>query len=90
MLRVDPFTGVPVDDSGSWIEGANHTYLCFSSEKEARDHAAKRLASDPTAEWSLLARTGEQIAVLHDKDALAERTRLKSKKRLWRRLFGKR
>lgn len=88
LIRVDPFTGVPVDDAGEWVRGERVAFLCFASEREARDYAQQQLATNRLTEFSLFAPTGEQVAVLHDKPAL-EAHRAPRARGLWQRIRTK-
>ena len=77
LLQTDPKTGVPVNPSGEWIKSGEERYLVFDSESDARYYASTELQKNPLLEWGLFNAEGENVGVLHDKDALINAARSK-------------
>ncbi len=87
LLQTDPNTGVPVNLSGEWSKTGEERYLVFDSESDARNYASSELKKNPLLEWGLYNYNGEQVDVLHDRDALINAAKPKSRS-FWRKLFG--
>lgn len=87
LLQVDPNTGVPVADTGDWLKSGEERYLKFDNEVKAREYTSSRLRENPLLEWSLVDSNGNQIATIHDQQALAEAAR--SAKKSQQGLFAK-
>jgi hypothetical protein len=88
LLQTDPQTGVPVNLSGEWIKSGEERYLVFDSESDARNYATKELKKNPLLEWGLFNSQGEQVDVLHDKDALINAARSTKPRSFLKKWFG--
>lgn len=88
LLRVDANTGTPMNSAGEWLKAGEEEYISFESEKSAKTWALKQLKDNPLNEWSLVDRSGNQIDVLHNRNAL-ESAAKKESKSLFKRIFGK-
>lgn len=66
LLRVDPFTGVPVNDAGEWLRAGEERYLRFDVESQAREFAGASLLGNPLCEWMLFGSDGRLVDTLND------------------------
>lgn len=70
LLRVDPYTGVPVNDSGEWFRAGEGRYVRFANTAEAHEFASIRLVENPLSEWMLFGADGGLLDVFNDVEAL--------------------
>jgi hypothetical protein len=87
LLQIDPNTGVPVNLNGEWVKTGEERYLVFNSESDARNYASSELKKNPLLEFGLYNSNGEQVDVLHDKDALIAAAKPKPRS-FWGKWFG--
>jgi len=66
LLRVDPYTGVAVNDAGEWLGAGTEQYLRFDVESEAREFAAASLMRNPLYEWMLYGSDGTLLDTFND------------------------
>ncbi len=72
LIKVDPFTGVPVDGFGNWLRADEIRFLIFECEADARAFGEKQLVEDPLHEWMLYDSAGVTAEIYNDLKTLEE------------------
>nr|WP_320014949.1 hypothetical protein [uncultured Desulfobacter sp.] len=72
VLRVDPNTGVPLNEQFEWAQSGDAAFYCFSSMEDARTYALQQLSKNKLTEWCLFDPNGTQVETINDPEALIE------------------
>jgi hypothetical protein len=66
VLQTDPYTGVPLTQSGKWSRSGEGYRYTFASLQEAEEFCTERLRGSPETEWYIFDSGGVCIGEFRD------------------------